>query len=160
MLNSFATTVHTPRKCPGRDLPSSVLDNEVSATNVERSVRYTSSADGRNKRSTPAFRQNSSSPFSGRGYRLYSPPGSTWSGFTKLLTATSPRVPAASRGTRISSPCALGNAPIVGTSTRRFACGCACASAMVVRIFTPAALLPYLCNSSHQWHCHVERREA
>ena len=34
MLNSFATTVHTPRKCPGRDLPSSVLDNEVSSTNV------------------------------------------------------------------------------------------------------------------------------
>src|SRR6476620_2397351 len=53
-----------------------------------------------------------------------------------MLTATSPYVPAASRATRINSPCALCNAPIVGTSTRRFARGCVCASAIVVRIFT------------------------
>jgi len=36
---------------------------------------------------------------------------------------------------------ALCNAPIVGTSTRRFACGFACASAIAVRILTAAALL-------------------
>src|SRR4029077_16790097 len=41
-----------------------------------------------------------------------------------------------SRATRINSPCALCNAPIVGTSTRGFPCGSACASAMVVRTFT------------------------
>ena len=35
MWNNFPTTVQTPRKCPGRDLPSSVLDNEASSTNVE-----------------------------------------------------------------------------------------------------------------------------
>ena len=53
-----------------------------------------------------------------------------------MLTATSPSSPAAARAMRINSPCALCNAPIVGTSTRRFARGCVCASAMVVRIFT------------------------
>ena len=58
-----------------------------------------------------------------------------------MLTTTSPSLPAASRATRINSPCALCNAPIVGTSTRRFACGCACASAMVVRIFTAASFI-------------------
>src|SRR5436190_13011420 len=54
-----------------------------------------------------------------------------------MLTATSPCFPAASRATRINSPCALCSAPIVGTRRRRFARGCACASAIVVRIFTP-----------------------
>src|SRR5215471_1095845 len=58
-----------------------------------------------------------------------------------MLTATSPSLPAASRATRINSPCALCNAPIVGTSTRRFTRGFACASATVLKIFTSAASL-------------------
>src|ERR1051325_5657845 len=57
-----------------------------------------------------------------------------------MLTATAPCLPAASRVTRINSPCALCSAPIVGTSTRRFTFGRACAAAMVVRSFTSAAL--------------------
>src|SRR2546430_1759789 len=68
MLNNFATTVQTPRKCPGRDLPSSVFEREDSSTNTDRSSAYISATLGRNKRSTPAFRQNSSSIFSKRGY--------------------------------------------------------------------------------------------
>src|SRR6184192_4183290 len=68
-LNNFATTVQTPQKCPGRNLPSSVFESDDSSTNTERSSAYISARLGRNKRSTPVFRQNSSSAFSGRGYR-------------------------------------------------------------------------------------------
>ena len=69
-----------------------------------------------------------------------------------MLTATSPSSPAAARAMRINSPCALCNAPIVGTSTRRFARGCICASAMVVRIFTGPALSNYSHRANHGTH--------
>src|SRR5437764_5109146 len=55
-----------------------------------------------------------------------------------MLTATSPSLPASSHATRINSPCALCNAPIVGTSTRRFERSNDCASATVVMIRMPA----------------------
>src|SRR6059058_766519 len=58
MLKSFATTVQTPQKCPGRDLPSSALDSEVSSTNVDRSSKYISAGGGRNRRLTPASRKS------------------------------------------------------------------------------------------------------
>src|SRR5882724_4942503 len=67
-----------------------------------------------------------------------------------MLTATSPCSPACSRATRIISPCALCNAPIVGTSTRRFRGRCACASAMLVRIFTLPALPNCVRCANHQ----------
>src|SRR5262249_21033048 len=51
-----------------------------------------------------------------------------------MLRAISPSLPACLRARRIISPCALCKAPIVGTRTRRFACGCVRASAMVVMI--------------------------
>src|SRR3954463_7052957 len=76
-----------------------------------------------------------------------------------MLTATSPSLPAPWRAARINSPCALCNAPIVGTSARRCAHGCACASAMVVRIFTAALLVPASGTHLNQRLCHVERSE-
>src|ERR1700737_817587 len=57
-----------------------------------------------------------------------------------MLTATPPSLPACSRATRINSRCALCNAPIVGTSTRRFPerlCDEALTLATVVKIFIP-----------------------
>ena len=57
---------------------------------------------------------------SGRGYRSKSEPGSNCSGLTKMLTATSPSAPAASRAIRIKSHMPRCSAPIVGTRTRRF----------------------------------------
>src|SRR4030095_8296713 len=59
-----------------------------------------------------------------------------------MLSATSPSRSACLRATRTISPCALCKAPIVGTSIRRLAGGCACASAIVViiRIVEPESL--------------------
>ena len=46
MLNSLATTVQTPRKCPGRDAPHKPRDSFSSTTATLLSDGYMSAADG------------------------------------------------------------------------------------------------------------------
>ena len=44
MLNSFATTVATPRKCPGRNMPQRCSDTPATSTNVLAACGYISSS--------------------------------------------------------------------------------------------------------------------
>ena len=57
MFSSFSTIVATPRKCPGRQAPSSGSATAPTSTHVACPGRYISSLLGANTRSVPAAGQ-------------------------------------------------------------------------------------------------------
>ncbi len=109
MLNSLATTWQTPRKWPGRCLPSSTLSScGRSITTSAPPGGYISSAEGWNTQSTPAAAHLARSASSGRGYLDRSSPRPNWVGLTKMLTAVAGpatgRPPPATGGRRAAPP--------------------------------------------------------
>src|SRR4029450_4895839 len=90
MLKSFATTVVTPLKWPGREAPQSGVVSSCTATSVRKPGGYISSTDGAKTASTPASRAWRRSPSMSRGYVAKSSCGPNCLGLTKIdITTTS-----------------------------------------------------------------------
>src|SRR5260370_26094844 len=112
----MATTVATPRKCPGSDRPSSLPLSSSTVTQVTAPCGYICSTVGANNRSTSSRSSNSQSGSKLRGYFAKSSLGPNWVGFTKMEAATIPQQALAAR-TRDRWP--SWRAPMVGTNPRR-----------------------------------------
>ena len=115
MLNNFATTWHTPRKCPGRCLPSSASVSCGRSTTISDSCRRIHLLGGRIE---DADRRPARGIFpdrirSGADTSLKSSRGPNCVGFTKMLTAVNG---AECLAYSISDRCPRCSAPIVGTS--------------------------------------------
>ncbi len=67
MWNSFSTTVSTPPKKPGLELPSSSRPTGPGSTVTKGSSGYISSRDGANTAATPSSAQAAKSRSSARG---------------------------------------------------------------------------------------------
>ena len=124
MLNSFATTVATPRKCPAREppsnlslSPSTVTQVVVGRTLLSAALPYISSTLGANNNSTPSRSNNSQSHSNVRGYFPRSSFAPNCVGFTKIEAATTSDP---SRAARTNDKCPSCSAPIVGTNPTRF----------------------------------------
>ena len=116
MLNSLVTTVATPSKWPGRELPHSPSVNPATETVVSGSAGtegYISSTGGAKTTSTPSAPAMARSPARSRGYRSRSSAGPNCSGLTKSETTT---VSWAARAARINERWPSWKAPIVGTN--------------------------------------------
>src|SRR4030095_3000633 len=112
MLKSFATTVVTPLKWPGREAPQSGVVSSCTVTSVRKPGGYISSTDGAKTTSTPASRAWLKSPDMSRGYVAKSSCGPNCLGLTKIdITTTSHSRRAAC--TRLMWPAC--KYPIVGT---------------------------------------------
>src|SRR5262245_57040418 len=88
MLKSFATTVVTPLKWPGREAPQSDAVSSCTATSVRKPGGYISSTDGAKTTSTPASRAWCRSPSMSRGYVAKSSCGPNCLGLTKIDITT------------------------------------------------------------------------
>src|SRR5437016_7601212 len=116
MLKSFATTVVTPLKWPGREAPQSGAVNSCTVTSVKKPGGYISSTAGVKTASTPASRAWRRSPSRSRGYVVKSSCGPNCLGLTKIdSTTTSHSLRAAC--TRLRWPAC--KYPIVGTRPMR-----------------------------------------
>ena len=115
MDRSLHTTVVTPRKCPGRNFPSSLSAMRPTSTKVSKPTGYISSSKGTKTTSTPASSSFDRSASRSLGYVEKSPSGSNCVGFTKMLTATVV-FSALARCTRAMWPSC--RKPMVGTRPR------------------------------------------
>ena len=114
---SLVTTVATPAKWPGRDWPSRRAASEPGSTTVAGAPPgYISLAEGAKTRSTPAASAVARSRSRSDGYWVRSSPAANWSGFTKMVAATTSHVDTAALN---SDRCPSCRAPIVGTSPSR-----------------------------------------
>ena len=113
--NSLLTTVATPRKCPGRDAPSSFPLSPSTSTNVFAPGGYISSTDGRKSSSTSSFSSSARSRGRSRGYLSRSSEGPNCRGLTKIDTAVAPQ---RDFEARTSDRCPSCKAPMVGTKPR------------------------------------------
>src|SRR5580692_4128443 len=117
MWNSLATTVVTPRKCPGRERPSSLSLKPSTVTQVTAPAGYISSTDGANSNSTLSPCSSSRSRSNDLGYFARSSLAPNCVGLTKMEAATRSED---ERAARTSERCPSWSAPIVGTNPRRF----------------------------------------
>src|SRR5580693_139124 len=135
MWNSLATTVVTPRKCPGRERPSSLPLSSSTVTQVIAPAGYISSTDGANSNSTPSFSNRSRSCPKSRGYFDRSSLGPNCVGFTKIDAAT---ISQDAFAALTRDRCPSCSAPMVGTNPnrlpRRVARQAARISSMVLQI--------------------------
>ena len=118
MWNSFATTVSTPAKWPGRTAPSSSAPSGPGRRVVAAPAGYMSSTPGAKTSSTPSSRQVAGRPRAGAGSAARSSFGPNCSGLTKIDTTMTP-APGMRRACRINSRWPSCSAPIVGTSATR-----------------------------------------
>ncbi len=121
--------VVTPRKCPGRDLPSSLSLRPSTITTVLAPAEYISSVLGANSRSTPSRSNISRSRSKLRGYLLKSSVGPNCAGFTKMETTTTSLCCLARRTSERWPSC---SAPMVGTRPMALPARCAARSATLV----------------------------
>src|SRR5262245_34713651 len=112
MLKSFATTVVTPLKWPGREAPQSGAVSSCTATSVRKPGGYISATDGAKTTSTPASRAWPRSPSMSRGYVAKSSCGPNCLGLTKIDSTTTSHSRRAAC-TRLRWPAC--KYPIVGT---------------------------------------------
>ena len=113
MLNSFDTTVATPRKWIGLVFPHKTLVIlPVTSTQVISSLGYISLGDGAKTMSPPAFSTTFKSLSNVLGYASKSSDGPNWVGFTKTLTTVMSFSLAL---VEIKEAWPWCNAPIVGT---------------------------------------------
>ena len=111
--SSFSTTVVTPRKWPGRDLPSSRSLNPSTCTYVENPGGYISAASGRNSPSIFAASSFAVSASIGRGYLDKSSFGPNCFGFKNMDAYTGEH---SFFALSTSARCPACSAPIVGTN--------------------------------------------
>src|SRR5262249_54364754 len=109
---NFKTTVATPRKCPGRNLPSQGSASAPTSTYVENPGGYTSSTGGANTESTSTADNLARSSSKFRGYLEKSSCGANCLGLTKIETIVQSHSWML-RSTRLKCPAC--SAPIVGT---------------------------------------------
>ena len=110
---SFAQTVVTPRKCPGRALPSQFSAGPATTTVVNSPGGYMVATSGIHTAWQPPASSLARSPASSRGYLARSSFGPNCNGLTKI-EATTPAPDAAAACTSASWPAC--SEPIVGTS--------------------------------------------
>ena len=110
--NSLQTTVVTPRKCPGRELPSSLLLRSSTSTTVLAPDGYISATEGMKSKSTLKSSSNATSRSRVRGYLAKSSVGPNCNGLTKIDTAVTSHC---DFDFRTSERCPSCKAPIVGT---------------------------------------------
>src|SRR3954466_1281758 len=158
MLKSFETIVATPRKCPGRDLPSSRSLNPSTVIQVTAPAGYISSAVGANTRSTFSFSSSPRSRSRSRGYLLRSSLGPNCMGFTKTDAATAAHC---ERAACTSDRCPACSAPIVGTNPSRLPL---CRTSRQAFLIDSVDVITRTESSVTQqppalWACHPERSE-
>ena len=117
MWKSLATTVVTPRKCPGRDFPSELFADAFHGDVGGRTLRIHFFDRGREEKMTPSFSSKSQSRSKVRGYFERSSLGPNCVGLTKMEVATASHWARAARTSERWPSC---NAPMVGTRPRRF----------------------------------------
>src|SRR5512143_2086578 len=104
IISSFATTVATPRKWPGRKAPHSPFETSITSMKVWNPCGYMSATAGRKTAEVPAARSIERSRASSRGYFSKSSPGPNCVGLTKIVAATASQPCSRAIRTRLTCP--------------------------------------------------------